>query len=229
MSRMFKSITKTWNVFVGCEFNCTYCNARKAALTRFKHLDRYKDGFKPHLVESELSRTFKPGEFVFVAYMGDISFAHQTEAYCILDRIRQFPDTRFLLCTKDPGCFHKWGLNLPDNVVIATTLETNREVIPSKAPIPIRRYAALKDYIHPHKMVSIEPVMDFDLFQLLDCMEILKPEIIEVGADNYHNDLPEPSPEKLESLLYHLRHICPNVIEKDGLERLRERSNNAKA
>ncbi len=63
--------------------------------------------------------------------------------------------------------------------------------------------------------------MDFDLFQLLDWIEILKPEIIEVGADNYHNRPPEPSPQKLNSLLEHLKHICPTVIEKDGLERLK--------
>ncbi|GAH41335.1 unnamed protein product, partial [marine sediment metagenome] len=79
MSRMFKSIDKTWNVYVGCGHDCTYCNARKAAETRFRHILRYRDGFTPHLVEEELDRCFKPGQFIFVAYMGDIAFATKEE------------------------------------------------------------------------------------------------------------------------------------------------------
>lgn len=221
MTRMFKSVTRTWNVFVGCRFDCIYCNARKAALTRFKHLDRYKDGFQPHLVESELSKTFKPGETIFVGYMGDISFASWEVMTHILSRVQQFPDTRFLFCTKNPACFHNWNLRLPDNVVLAITIETNRVNVFSKSPKPYYRFLNLFGIDHPHKMVSIEPIMDFDLPYLVGWIETLKPEIVEVGADNYHNNLPEPSPEKLNALLSSLREICPTVIEKDGLARLK--------
>jgi len=65
--------------------------------------------------------------------------------------------------------------------------------------------------------------MDFYLDALLPLVVELRPAIIEIGADNYHNHLPEPSPEKLNALLSNLRNICPNVIEKDGLERLKQR------
>jgi len=218
---MFKSITRTWNVFVGCRYDCSYCSARKAALTRFKHLERYKDGFRPHLVESELYKSFKPGEFIFVSYMGDISFATPAEALRINVVTRSYPKTRFLLCTKDPGCFFKWDLIWPDNVVLATTIETNYSNIFSKAPSPFERYINLKRYQHSHKMVSIEPIMYSDIDALTTWMKAISPEIIEVGADNYHNHLPEPSPEQLNQLLSNLREICPNVIEKDGLDRLK--------
>ncbi len=225
MSRMFKSITRTWNVFVGCRFNCTYCSARNLALTRLKDSPRYRWGFNPHLVVSELSKTFKPGEFIFVGYMGDISFALTGEINTILEKIKDNPETRFLLCTKNPNCFHRWDLELPENVIISTTLETNRDYLFGKAPQPIARFEALQSYDHPHKMVSIEPVMDFDLGILVPWITSLKPNIIEVGADNYHNNLPEPSPKKLEFLLSSLRKISPNVIEKDGLERLLRKEN----
>ncbi|GAI17750.1 unnamed protein product [marine sediment metagenome] len=224
MSRMFKSIDQTWNVFVGCLFDCSYCNARKAALTRLKHSPRYKDGFKPHLVEAELKRTFKPGEFIFVAYMGDIAFASRYEVAQILIAIQGHPDTRFLIQTKDPGCFHRWKLPIPPNVVLGTTIETSRDYHLTKAPLPIDRARSLINYPHPHKFLSIEPIMDFELPPMEVWTEALKPEIIEVGADNYHNNLPEPPGEKLRALLNHLGHICPKVIEKDGLERLK-RSN----
>ena len=222
MSRMFKSITKTWDVFVGCLFDCSYCNARKAALTRFKHLARYKDGFKPHLVESELDRKFKPGEFIFVTYMGDIAFASIEEIYLILDRIKQFPETRFLIQTKCPAIFKGWGFLFPPNVYLGTTLETDKPHSFSEAPIPEVRAKWLAHFPHPHKFVSIEPIMDFEPKYFLYMIENIKPEIIEVGADNYHNHLPEPNPFKLDFLLTALRTICPTVIEKSGLERLKE-------
>jgi len=73
---------------------------------------------------------------------------------------------------------------------------------------------------HPKKFISIEPICDFDLDEMLSWMEEIKPDIIEVGADNYHNDLPEPPWEKVEKLLAGLKTICPTVVEKDGLDRL---------
>jgi len=218
---MFKSIDETWNVFVGCKFDCTYCNARKAALTRLKHCPRYKDGFKPHLVESELKRTFKPGQFIFIAYMGDIAFCKVTDFALIIERVRAFPLTNFLLQTKDPSCWARWGFSIPPNVNLGTTIETNRDYCLSQAPPPIERWCDLLRVKHPHKFISIEPIMDFDLEALLLWMRSIEPEIIEVGADNYHNHLPEPSGEKLCALLDNLRDICPNVIEKDGLDRLK--------
>jgi len=223
MSRMFKSITRTWNVFVGCDFNCTYCNARKLALTRLKHLPRYKDGFKPHLVESELNRTFKPGEFIFVAYMGDISFCPAGDMSRIIARMVNFPETDFLLCSKDPACFEGWHLDLAPNIVLGTTIETNRDYHLTEAPPPSFRAAWLQCYDHKTKFLSIEPIMDFGLYKLLYLITGIQPDIIEVGADNYHHHLPEPSPEKLLKFLNNLRQICPRVIEKDGLERLKER------
>lgn len=36
MTRMFKTVSRTWNVFKGCRFECTYYNARKMAETRLK-------------------------------------------------------------------------------------------------------------------------------------------------------------------------------------------------
>lgn len=226
MSRMFKSIDDTWNVFVGCLFECSYCNARKAALTRLRHIPRYKDGFKPHLVESELNRKFKPGQFIFVAYMRDIAFISDEDFLRILKRIIDFPHTSFLLQSKKPKNFYRPGLRIPpENIYLGTTIETTRDYHLTKAPPPLERFRQLVKYPYHRKFISIEPIMDFDLFQLLDWVELLKPEIIEVGADNYHNHLPEPSPQKLKSLLYHLKHICPKVIEKEGLDRLKgERS-----
>lgn len=226
MTRMFTDPSsgiplKTWNVFVGCKHGCTYCNARRMALTRLKHHLRYKDGFEPHLVPELLDRGFQPGEFVFVAYMGDISFCPSYDFWRILDRIKQFPDTNFLMISKNPGFFLKRQELLPLNVILGTTIETNRDYKLSKAPAPLRRWIDLTTVYRKRKFLSIEPVMDFDLRELTRWIGVLQPSIIEIGADNYHNKLPEPPVDKLEQLISFCRGVCPDVVEKPGLERLR--------
>jgi hypothetical protein len=211
---------KTWNIFVGCRFNCSYCSARNLALTRLKHSPRYQGGFEPHVIESEITRQFKPGDFVFIAYMGDISFADPTDVNFILAKVGRNPEVRFLMCTKDPMFYRKMGRPLPPNLYLGTTIETNRDYKLSLAPDPFERYDALLYFPHPHKFVSIEPICDFDLVRLFLWITRLKPEIVEVGADNYHNGLPEPSWEKVEKLLRGLRDHGINVVEKVGLHRL---------
>ena len=221
MSRMFKSVTKTWNVFCGCRYQCSYCNARKAAETRLRHIPRYSDGFTPKFIEEELNRKFKPGEFIMVAYMGDIAFATRDEVQRILQRIREFPETNFLIQSKDPGKFREWRVDFPPTVYLGTTIETNRDYHLTKAPPPIERFRQLTGYPHNAKFLSIEPIQDFDLDDMVNWVALMQPDIVEIGADNYHNHLVEPPWWKVERLLNVLRGVCPKVIEKEGLERLR--------
>lgn len=222
-SKMFKSITKTWNPFVGCTFECYHggCWARKLALEKLSHLPRYSDGFKPKLVFSELTKRFQLNEFVAVSLMGDISFATTEEILLILERIEQFPLTDFLIQSKNPRQYWAWNVTFPPNIYLGTTIETNHNFGLTKAPAPFERFSYLVNYPHTPKFLSIEPIMDFDLVVLLDWIKQIKPEIIEVGADNYRNNLPEPLWDKVVALLKALRGICPKVIEKDGLERLK--------
>ncbi len=226
MSRMFSAPDgqpmKTWNVFKGCFFECTYCSAKKLALTRLKNSPRYRDGFAPRLIVKELKRSFRPGEFIFVAYMGDIAYAGADVARLILERVARFPETSFLFCTKAPLCYVHWPVEWPDNVYFGVTIESTEDWEVSNAPAPAKRAEVMKRQAMDgrKKFVSIEPVMDFRLDLMLEWMACISPEIIEVGADNYGNGLKEPPPDKVVQLLQELRQICPNVIEKKGLNRL---------
>lgn len=223
MTKMFKSITKTWNPFVGCLFECYSggCWARQLALNKLNHLPRYSNGFKPKFIPEELKKRFQPDELVAVSLMGDISFATTSEILLILQRIQQFPLTNFLIQSKNPRQYWAWNVTFPPNIYLATTIETNRDYRLTKAPSPFERFSYLKDYPHTPKFLSIEPIQDFDLEELLDWVKFIKPYIIEVGADNYSNHLPEPSWGKVEALLKRLKEICPKVVEKEGLERLK--------
>ncbi len=230
MGRMFKTITRTWNPFTGCLHDCTYCWARKLATGKLKDTAKYREnGFAPTFHPGELKAKFKPGEFVFVSSMGDIGFANNYEWEAIFRVIRSFPETKFLIQTKSPMLFlNNWAW--PSHVYHGTTIETNRKYEDlSKAPPVTRRYHDMEYNPHLHKFLSIEPVMDFDLETLVCWIKDIRPEIVEVGADNYHNNLPEPPWEKVQQLLEALRHFVPQVIEKDGLTRLRVGGNVAPA
>lgn len=222
MSRMFSFEGKpmvVWNLFTGCNFQCSYCWARKLAETKLKA--SYPYGFIPTTHFDRFYRRFKPDDFVFPITMGDIAFAPSVIIQHILKTADKFPYSNFLLCSKSPSMFCKPEFHRP-NIFLGTTIETNRkyEAI-SKAPPVTARYHTIRYNSSHHKFVSIEPIMDFDLLELVQWMVDIKPEIIEVGADNYHNNLPEPSPDKVNALLVHIRQICPTVIEKEGLERLK--------
>lgn len=223
---------KTWNVWKGCKFDCTYCSARRLALTRLKHFPQYSDGFYPRLIERELGRSFRDDDFVFIGYMGDIAWASRNELEPIMARVRMFPLTTFLMMTKAPNIFlewqEEWGFEPTLNLYLGTTIESNYDHGVTKAPAPEKRYRAMVQLDHPRKFISIEPLMDFHLGTLVEWMKDINPDIIEIGPDNYGNNLPEPvsaisgfrAPWKVRMLVDMLRDFCPDVVEKPGLSRL---------
>ena len=207
----------TWNLFTGCNFYCSYCWARKLAEGKLKR--SYPNGFIPTTHPDRFNRHFKPDDFVFPVSMGDIAFAPFLILNTIIECAKRHPATKFVLCSKDPVRYRQAAF-YPPNIYLGTTLETTEDFAVSYAPSVKERYHEMMKLYHQHKFISIEPIMNFDLKQFVWWIEDIKPEIIEVGADNYHNNLPEPEPYKVNALLAYLKQICPTVIEKDGLDRL---------
>jgi hypothetical protein len=68
-------------------------------------------------------------------------------------------------------------------------------------------------------MVTIEPVMDFNLEILLFMLQKIEPEQVNIGADSGHNGLPEPPAEKIAALIEALRPFA-KVYLKPNLKRL---------
>jgi DNA repair photolyase len=224
MGKMFTyngKTMKTWNVFSGCSFQCTYCWAKSLIETRMKDTPKYKEClFAPTFHQKEMAKTFKPNDFVFVAPMGDMAFCSYDNTEKILAKVREYSQTKFLFCTKNPGIYQKYP-DL-DNVYYGATIETNRPYASSisKAPQPFVRYAIMGSLENVKKFISIEPIMDFDLLEFIKWIADIKPDIVEIGADNYRHNLPEPSGIKVKNLIEAMESNGIEVVRKEGLERL---------
>ena len=211
--KMFTIVSETWNPVTGCLHDCIYCWARKLALTKLRHSPRYREGFKPRLNPEEFKKRFRGG-VVFVSDMGDLWGDWVPDEWIrrVLNHIRRFPDTWFLFLTKNPQRYHDFLDEIPSNAILGATIETNRDryyqegYTPriSRAPLPSRRYRAMKDLDWPLKFISIEPILDFDLDVFTRWIEEINPFMVYIGYDNYNNRLPEPSLTKTLELIKRL-------------------------
>jgi len=140
----------------------------------------------------------------------------------MLQHCRQFDNT-YLFQTKNPARFVMWRTDLfpfPDKTILGVTMETDREYCVSKAPSPLQRMEAMAQVYLP-KMVSIEPIMDFEPVMLIHWIKRIKPEFVSIGADSQNHHLPEPKPDKIKTLIEELRKFT-DVRLKDNLKRLLE-------
>ena len=221
---MFKFITECWNpLCMRCQYGCSYCWSEALKDGRLKNSPRYQklalNENKCYLVEKELKRHFKAGDFVFVEDCGDLFASDVPDVFIqqVLLTIWESPDAKFLLLTKNPWRYHVFEKMIPKNCLCGATIETTRTMRAwSEAPAPQARYMAMRGLGHPHKMVCIEPIVDFDPIKFLAWIEEIKPELIVIGYNNYPKScqLPEPSLAKTQKLIDCLRDEHFNVQTK---------------
>lgn len=202
--------TKTWNPFQGCEFDCTYCGPTfKAQAKRQMHNCRQCYQYSPHVHPDRLKK-IPSAETVFVCGNADIAFCDPGFTIKILEAIRDHnarcPDKTYYLQSKRPKYLDQFLKDLPGNVVLVTTLETNRDAgygSVSKAPPPSERFKQFLALKNPRKVVTIEPVMDFDTEVFSRWMIDLQPEYVWLGFNSHSASapLPEPSEAKMQEFV----------------------------
>jgi len=214
---MYEFVTHTWNTVKGeCPHNCGYCYMKGIA-KRF-----CKPQSPVHFDEKELETNLGEGNFIFVGSSNDL-FAKDIPAEWIqktLDHCRKF-DNRYLFQTKNPARFDDYLRFILRRDILVTTIETNRYYpAMGNAPHPYDRVKAMESpCIRKNSMITIEPIMDFDLPEFLEWMKRCNPEQVNIGADTGNNHLPEPPKEKVLELITALEGFT-TVKQKSNLSRI---------
>jgi len=200
---MYSENRKSINWFVGCNHQCVYCKPSfQRQMKRQKCELCYNYVPHPHL-----ERLQKPPpktsdkEFVFFPSSGDPAYASPEEWQIAIAYTEKYPDTTFLIQSKDPLVAFLLR-KFPDNVILDTTIETNLLTFHIKnceyeyysdislAPYPMQRLSDFIKVEHKRKGITIEPILSFGN-KFASFIEPLNPEFVYVGYDNHNCFLPE--------------------------------------
>lgn len=209
---MYRFCTHTKNYTKGiCDHNCLYC-----------YMKQYPQ--KPiRLDETEFKEHMGSGNFIFVGSSTDMWSDSIPEEWIkrIISHCKVYPKNIYLFQTKNPERFLKFYM--PHKVVLGTTIETNRENLITKYTKAPSIESRIKGMMNLQslfrKMVTIEPIMQFDLFELTTIIKNINPEWVNIGGDSMGHNLPEPSKEEIEVLIKELKKFT-DVKSKDNLKRL---------
>jgi protein gp37 len=169
--------------------------------------------------EKELKTNLGSGNFIFVGSSNDMFAADVPREWIqrTIDHCNKF-DNNYLFQTKNPERLLEF--ELPKNSVVCTTIETNRVYpeIMQNSPNPNARAAAFSLIFLPI-YVTIEPIMDFDLVEMLNIIKQCDPVQVNIGADSGNHKLPEPSKEKVLKLIDGLNRFT-TIERKRNLSRI---------
>jgi len=211
---MYPWVDATWNPIRGkCPHECTYCYMKRFPLGPL------------HLDEKSLRDDLSKAKTIFVGSSTDMWHFDVPYSWLeqVLDKCARYPEVTFLFQSKNPARFLCVGL--PPNRILGTTLETNRSTEKfSKAPNPWERAEFLFETTSSqlrirNTMVSIEPIIDFDLDRFYSMIRCIEPKFVSIGADSKGHNLPEPPAEKIKELIQELEKFTEVKI-KDNLKRL---------
>ena len=211
---MYGFVTHTFNMIKGkCSHDCVYCYMRQFKLNPVR------------LDKAELKTDLGQGNFIFVGSSTDmwaddiqVEWIEATLNHCV-----KYPKNRYLFQSKNPRRFLAKDFAFPNDTIFGTTIETNRNRylnLSNASPIKDRIGVmnALK-FVHLKTMITIEPIMDFDLGPFSDMIIGARPDWVNIGADSKGHNLPEPSEEKVLQLISEIEKFT-KVIQKKNLKRL---------
>jgi len=234
--RMYPWVDYTWNPLGGkCPHDCLYCYMKRPPITWSK-----KYTGEQRIIEKEMNINLnnlelnrrenlpfvtKDAPVIFVCSGNDLGIAPINMKQRILKKCKENEKNFYVLQTKNPIMFKVVENEFPSNVILGTTIETNNVSLCkmiSNAPPAHKRIMSMtyfnKRY---HKMISIEPIMDFDLEVIIAWMRTTAPDFVSIGADSGNNHLVEPDANKILDLINGLKEFTI-VLQKENLNRLIE-------
>lgn len=224
-SNMYDWVTKTWNPLAGeCAHRCPYCymNAMRKRYNNPKWIG------EPRIDEKAfLSARFKPNDVVFVQNISDL-FAwdvKEADIFRIMMKCRSFIDTgtRFVFQTRNVSRGVLFNL-IPDGSFLGTTIDTNRDIGCKSDNKARERSHYLRDFGRFAKdvkrFVTIEPVLKFDIDDMIALLVEATPDFINIGADSKKSGLEEPIAVELEELIFEIKQIGIEIRCKSNLDRI---------
>lgn len=212
---MYSFVTHTWNTVKGkCPHGCAYCYCKKWGNQRELRFD-----------ESELKTDMGEDNFIFVGSSCDMwakeipsDWVIKTVAHCL-----KF-NNKYLYQSKNPWDMFLLFQDMPDDIVLATTIESNKYYpkIMNMSPEPHKRAEAMHQIslCDVTTMVTVEPIMDFELPAMVRFIKYCNPQWVNIGANTASwIKLPEPEPEKIKALIEDLQEFT-EVKLKPNLKRL---------
>lgn len=215
-SNMYGWLDATWNTVKGkCPHDCEYCYMKKWGEQPELHFD-----------EKELKIDLGKDNFIFVGSSCDL-FADAIPEKWIVDTLSHCNkfDNKYLFQSKNPERIITMRHHLPDydHVILGTTIESNRTFKGMcKAPTPIKRAKEIvrAQFFGYKTMITIEPIMQFDLEDMVAIIELCSPQFVNLGANtNSKVKLQEPRSEKIMALINRLKEFTEVKI-KPNLKRL---------
>lgn len=222
---MYDFITHTWNPIKGeCPHGCSYCYMKRWGAQKPLHLD-----------EKEMRTDLGSGNYIFVGSSTDLWARNVPLEWQgkVLKKCLMASGNKYLLQTKNPLWFVGYfeaekdeKRQLFKNFMFCTTLETNRDTTATSPNVSSTderaRMLEMLHYRDLRTMVTIEPIMDFDLESFTDMIMRCHPCQVNIGADSGHNGLLEPSAEKVRDLIAALESKELKVVQKKNLKRILE-------
>jgi protein gp37 len=226
---MYEFVAYTWNPVKGkCPYECSYCYVQRIC-QRFRKIQKapyfdskdFSSGFNAEMYDAD--------KIIFVCSSIDL-FAEEIPSEwvnVVFEAIVRRPWRTYLLHTKNPArvvalanTFLEGRVDDFDNAILCATIESDiwRPNI-SKAPNPVLRFAALRQW-QGRRMITVEPIMQFNRWAFGDEIISCKPEQVNIGADSGGNNLPEPSAVEVLNLIADLEKAGIKVVQKKNLGRL---------
>lgn len=228
---MYPWVTHTYNAIKGkCPHDCPYCYMKRFPQKSVR------------LDKKEFKTDLGTGNTIFVGSSCDM-WADKIPYQWIVDVLnhcKKYLYNSYLFQSKNPKRFFDFidnyfdgdwhsplNVDIPiggaNKIIFATTLETNRDT-GSNAPEPSERVSWMweftdRKYQHFKRMVSIEPIMDFDITEFSQMLWNIEPDFVSIGADSKNNGLKEPSRKKILQLIEYLNTFT-DVKIKDNLNRI---------
>jgi len=205
---MFEWIDYTFNPIKGrCIHNCSYCYMKKFPQKKIR------------FCKEELQKPLPENKFIFLVSGADM-FAENAKPEWIkniLIFLNKY-DNIYLFQTKNPKRYHEFD-KFPKNSFFGTTIETNKqELIKSNTPTVEERKNELKK-IKGNKTITFEPIMDFDIEEIIKYIKETNPKYISIGADTGKNNLVEPNKEKVLDFIKKAKQLT-EVKLKHNLNRI---------